>query len=155
MNGYQASCQCGAVRLRFTEVRGPRVLCHCWRCQKSTGSAFGANVSVARDGFEILNGEDYLANYESSPGKRRRFCRQCGSPMFAEVDRDPSVLRIRLGVLDTRFEAPHRGHIFVAEMAPWDRIHDDAPQHPGWPPASGIRLAGSRQPVADDPETDQ
>ncbi|MEZ5649244.1 MAG: GFA family protein [Burkholderiaceae bacterium] len=134
---FEASCLCGGVRLRFTEIRGSRVLCHCRRCQKSTGSAFGANANVPRDGLQIVAGEALLSSYQSSPGKRRRFCSRCGAELFAELSRDPTMVRIRLGTLDTPYAEPHAGHAFVAEKAAWDTICDPVPQHDGRAPDGG------------------
>jgi hypothetical protein len=121
------------------------VYCHCRSCRKASGSAFAANVAVAADSFEIQSGLDELAAYESSPGKRRHFCRQCGSPLFTTVGTDSNVVRIRLGTLDSEFAQRPAAHIFVADNPAWHAIADSAPCFPGWPDRATLAIPGSRQ----------
>ena len=139
---HRASCLCGGVQLRIGEIREGRVLCHCRSCRKSSGSAYGANVSVPATRFEISAGEALLRDFESSPGKRRFFCSVCGSQLFARSARWPHWVRLRLGALDTPYDLPHAGHGFVADKAPWDVIHDLAPQFPGRVPDDHSDTAG-------------
>jgi hypothetical protein len=40
----------------------------------------------------------------------------------------PDVVRLRIGTLDTPFEARPTAHIFAASKAEWFDIHDDLPQ---------------------------
>ncbi len=131
MPAHTASCLCGGVRMHVSEIRGRRVLCHCRSCRKSSGSAYGANVSVPADGFGVVAGDALLRSYESSPGKHRFFCSVCGSQLFARSARWPGLVRLRLGALDTPYAEPHAGHGFVADKAAWDVIHDGATQYPG------------------------
>jgi hypothetical protein len=76
-------------------------------------------MSVSPDAFRWIKGEDALRDYESSPGKIRRFCSRCGSPMTAERPGNPAAaVRVRLGTLDTRVENPrYFGHIWRCEAA--------------------------------------
>lgn len=141
----EGSCLCGKVRYRASEVVGPYVYCHCRSCRKANGSAFAANVAVPRTGFEIRSGQDMLAAYESSPGKLRHFCRNCGSPLYTTVGPNPDVVRIRLGTLDTEFAAKPAAHIFVEENPAWHEIADSAPRFARWPDRAEVPLAGSRQ----------
>ncbi|WP_374470105.1 GFA family protein [Phenylobacterium sp.] len=69
-------CACGAVR--FTTRGEPdRIgLCHCLTCRKAHGSAFLPFAVFAAEQVEVTGD---LADWESSPGYRRRFCPRCGS----------------------------------------------------------------------------
>lgn len=126
---HQGSCLCGAVRYEITGELGPIFLCHCSKCRKASGSAFNAVAPVSRCIFYLLSGQDAVAKYESSPGVRLAFCRQCGSSLYSERDSLPDLLRLRIGTLDTPAGAQPAAHIFVASKADWYEIHDDAPQH--------------------------
>mgnify|MGYP003299518019 FL=1 len=46
---YTGKCQCGAVN--YTLLSSPKTThaCHCFDCQKRTGSAFGISMIVAED----------------------------------------------------------------------------------------------------------
>lgn len=134
----QGGCLCGTVRYRVSGPIGAVVLCHCSQCRRAQGSAFAANVPVARADFDLLSGADSLGAFESSPGKWRSFCRRCGSPVHSHRDSAPDVLRLRIGSLDEGC-APATtlrpsAHIHVASKAAWWDITDALPQHEGIEP---------------------
>lgn len=123
------SCLCGGIRYRVRGEPGAMVVCHCSRCRKANGSAFQAVVPIATGGFELLEGAELLAGYESSPGVHRMFCRRCASPLYSRRDAMPDMLRLRVGTLDTPLSAGPSMHIFVGSKAEWYDIHDAAEQH--------------------------
>lgn len=120
-------CLCGAVRYRLAIAPREVWFCHCGQCRKAQGSAFAASVPVPRSGFSLLRGAELLKAYRSSPQKARWFCRECGSPIYSEVD-DGNVLRLRAGTLDEPVVLEPAGHIFVADKAAWEELHDDLPK---------------------------
>lgn len=123
------SCLCGGVRYEVTGELGPIAICHCGMCRKASGSAFATNASVARQAFNLTGGSDLVQRYESSPGHWRCFCRQCGSPLFAEIATMPELVRLRLGLLNDDPGARPAYHWAVDFKAPWWEIRDDLPQH--------------------------
>jgi len=129
------SCLCGAIRYEISGGLGPFVLCHCAQCRKAQGSAFAANVVVRASDFRIVAGGDALAAYESSPGKRRHFCRICGSPIISTRDALRDVVRVRIGTLDAPIDARPTAHIFAASKAEWYEILDELPRYAEFEPA--------------------
>ncbi len=142
---HHGSCLCGRVVYRATKLVGPLVYCHCRSCRKSSGTAFGANISVPVDCFQVVSGLAELRQFESAPGKIRHFCGNCGSPVFVTVGDRPRFVRIRLGTLDSDLADSVSAHIFVGEKAPWHGIDAAAPQFPAWPDEGEVRIRGSRQ----------
>jgi hypothetical protein len=108
-------------------------LCHCRQCRRAQGGPFAASVPVPRAAFRLTRGEASLRAYRSSPGKQRWFCGDCGSPLFSEVD-GATQLRLRAGTLDEGVLLKVKGHIFIADKAPWDEVTDTLPQHAGREP---------------------
>ena len=129
---YEGSCLCGKVRYQIDAELNEFEYCHCRSCRKASGSAFAANADVDRRHFVLFDSERFLREYESSPGRFRAFCRNCGSPIFAYLTQTNHLIRVRLGTLDTSFTKEVRAHIFVADKAPWHRIHGDLPQFYEW-----------------------
>src|SRR6266581_4676394 len=78
------SCLCGSVAYEVDAGPGPIVHCNCVTCRKTHGSAFSTVSNVPRDRFRWTKGESLLRAFESSPGKNRFFCTQCGSHIVAE-----------------------------------------------------------------------
>ena len=131
------SCLCGAIRYAIEGRIGPVVNCHCSQCRKASGAAFASNASVRRDAFRFLAGRSSVREYESSPGKFRAFCGQCGSPVYSRRDSEPELRRIRLGTLDSDPERRPLAHVWTGSKAPWYEIRDGLPQYPGDPPGFG------------------
>jgi len=123
------SCLCGAVKYQLGGELGPIVLCHCSRCRKATGTAFNAVAVVKTSDLRLLAGSETLAEFQSSPGVYRVFCRVCASPLYSRRDATPDVVRLRLGSLDTPVHGKPSAHIFVRSKATWFDILDPAPQH--------------------------
>ncbi len=127
-------CLCGGVRY---EVRGPLrafARCHCVQCRKASGAEFTTNASVSIRDFLIVEGENLLRSYESSPGNTRVFCGRCGSPLFKRMKNRPSEVRLRLGSIDSELDERPLFHVFVQEMPGWSEIFDDLPQFATVPP---------------------
>jgi len=127
---YTGSCLCAGIRFRLhlTEL-APIQICHCTQCRKAQGTPFASNTPVARSAFELLSGQHLIKPYESSPGKMRCFCSQCGSPLYSWRTAMPDVLRIRAGLLDEPVRATLAFHAYVGEQCAWWAIDDDLPQY--------------------------
>lgn len=132
---HAGSCLCGAVRYEVLGGLGPITVCHCRKCRKANGSAFNAVAPVAFSDLRLLAGHASLAEFESSPGVRRVFCKGCGAQLYSRRDAMPDMLRLRLGTLDTPVQGRPERHIFTADKAGWYDIPDDgASRSPGPPP---------------------
>ena len=73
--------------------------------------------------------QDRLGAIESSPGKFRRFCTQCGSHIMAERMAQPVVL-LRLGCLDTTVTDRPQVHIWRSDAASWYDPKQQFPEKP-------------------------
>ena len=124
------ACLCGGVKY---EVRGKPLLmyhCHCGVCQKASGTAFATNIMVRADDFAMVSGQERLKGFESSPGKHRYFCGECGSPIFSHGEKTRQIVSVRCGTLETDPGLRPSVHVYVASKAAWHEIHDDLPQKP-------------------------
>jgi hypothetical protein len=131
---HRGNCLCGQVRYEVRGEIGPVVLCHCSRCRHAQGTAFGANAEVASADFTVVSGQESIQDFESSPGKLRSFCRNCGSPLFSRSVQKPEVVRLRIGSLATPLGRRPVAHIFATSKADWDEITDGLPQYEGREP---------------------
>lgn len=124
------SCHCGKVGFEFTGPFMRFTNCHCPDCRKINGTAYSANIVGTTSGFRITQGDDQLADYESSPGKFRRFCRTCGAHVYARMDYKPEVTIVRAGLIDDTQGMRPQNHIWVSTKADWDEITDSLQQFP-------------------------
>ena len=94
-------CLCGGVRFEIARAVGPFELCHCSRCRKASGSAFVPWLSVLREDFRLLQGEELIRRYEAPlrvrpPPYRTSFCGRCGSPV-PDTKSEASWLEVHAG----------------------------------------------------------
>jgi hypothetical protein len=134
----EGSCLCGNIRYQVERAAGPMANCHCQMCRKAHGSAFSTILPVDKFSFRWITGEELLAQYESSPGKRRWFCSQCGSQLISTRDSNEQSLLLRAGCIDRGCDSKPVAHGWVEFMARWHSISDNLPQFergfPGSPP---------------------
>ena len=132
---FQGSCLCGCIQYQVKKFTGPFLFCHCTRCRKAGGSAFASNCMIKIDDFELLSGKDQLKGFDAGTGVIRKFCRNCGSPIYSQREAEPEILRLRMGTVDTPLNHVIKpsAHIFVDSKAEWDEINDNLPQHSGKP----------------------
>ena len=66
----KGECLCGAVQFEAASVVGPFELCHCFRCRKSSGSAYAAIIGIGVDGFRVISGANLIRSFELPPVER-------------------------------------------------------------------------------------
>jgi len=123
------SCLCGSVRYEIDGPLGPIGNCHCRTCRKAHAAAFATTARVDRSCFRWSSGEDVVASFESTPGKRRFFCPRCGSHLVAAWEGASSVI-VRVGSLDSDPGSRPVVHIWTSQKAPWHEIGDRLPRLP-------------------------
>lgn len=130
---FKGSCLCKAVSYEIDQLDMPIGHCHCTTCRKAHASAFATTAGVMRDHFRWTSGQDRLRAYESSPGKLRHFCSQCGTHLVAERPAQPHVI-LRVPTLDDDPGLKPTMHIWTSHDAPWLVDDGDLPRYPEWQP---------------------
>ena len=143
---HTGSCLCGKIHYTIDGDLSDFGYCHCKSCRKASGSAHAANAGIERTNLSLNDPEQVLGEYESSRGKFRAFCTNCGSPLYAYLQNTSELVRIRLGSLDSKFKKTAKAHTFVSDKAEWEVIHDDLPRFDEWAPREVLLQTGSKQP---------
>jgi hypothetical protein len=125
---YTGACLCGGIRYEISGAITNIVCCHCSECRKAQGSAFATNGVVAANEFTLTAGEQLLTRYEPSPGYAKYFCSLCGSPIISKSEQKPSVVRVRIGTIESDIAERPMAHIFVGSKANWEEVNDALPQ---------------------------
>jgi hypothetical protein len=127
MKMITGSCLCGKVTYAITEKIGEIYHCHCKTCRKAHGAAFSSVASVADESITI-QGKGSLNFFESSKGKKRYFCSNCGTQVYAKNEGAEHII-LRLGSLDSEPNATEKSHIWVSQKAHWYTINSSLPEH--------------------------
>jgi len=122
----KGSCLCGNVHYEIAGSLSEIVHCHCQTCRKAHGSAFSSVAAVPDSDF-CLFGAQQLKGFESSKGKTRYFCSNCGTQVYAKRDNKDHII-LRLGSLDSDVVAVEKHHIWTSQKANWYSIEKQLPQ---------------------------
>lgn len=120
-------CYCGAVSLRFASRPETVAICHCLDCRRLTGAALPAFAAFSSENVTIT--PDQGAGFEKTPGVRRWFCKDCGSPLAATFDYLPGQIYVPVGVLDFAPDLMPAIHCHAEKMLPWLHDLDGLPRH--------------------------
>jgi len=123
----EGSCHCRAVTFRVEAPSPvPFMRCYCSICRKTVGAGgFAINLGARAETLEI-DGAPHIATYRArladgteSPAERR-FCKVCGSQLWAWDPRWPELVHPHASAIDTALPSPpERLHIMLGSRAGW------------------------------------
>lgn len=132
MTAISGSCLCGDVKYSIGQDIGSIMHCHCNKCRKAHGSAFSSVAKIEDQNFSLQDDLKQLKSYQSSEGKHRHFCSNCGSQIYAKRDNTDFII-LRLGTLNdcTMMNTDYREskHIWLSEKACWYNLNSDIEAH--------------------------
>jgi hypothetical protein len=122
MTSIIASCSCGQLSI---EVQGePRSVgvCHCFACQRRTGSVFAALASFSAPCSVSGKATEYVRTGDQGAQFVFRFCPVCGTNLFhTEVGEGGSVSVAVGAFADPAFPAPTVS-IYECRLHPWVQL---------------------------------
>jgi hypothetical protein len=132
---FSGGCACGAIRYACTSEPLFMGNCHCRDCQRATGSAYFAAVSVSEPTFRLTTGTPAVYEKQADSGNtmRRMFCSQCGSPVFLTNSARPNIVVLyAASVDDPSWVRPSRD-IYTESAQPWDYMNPALAKFPKMP----------------------
>lgn len=120
-------CLCRAIEFAYDGAPNWTLHCHCESCRRATSSPLTTWISVPRRAFRFTRGSPRY--FQSSPGVRRAFCGDCGSPLTYENERMADEVHLYAAALADPGEVAPQRHVFVAEQLPWFEVLDDLPRY--------------------------
>lgn len=152
------SCLCRAITYQITATPLYSAYCHCSQCRRFSGSAFAAIAGFRMSDLKVMTGAELLASYTKTadadvavaPAEGRsiggvttrlRFCKACGSSMFAEKisEGTEGLVHLRLGTVETPLSFRPQAHVHLASKAAWFEIPTDGlPRFEGAPPRDRV-----------------
>lgn len=119
MTTRHAARHCGQLRATCTGELVRVSMCHCFACQRRTGSVFGVQARFSADQVEIVGeSREYVRVGDSGLPIVQRFCPACGSTVWWTLERDSGLVGVAVGAFaDPGFPAP------------WVAVYEDC-RHP-------------------------
>jgi hypothetical protein len=132
---FTGGCLCGAVRYECNAEPFFMGNCHCRDCQKSTGTAYSAEIGVPAAALKITGAVKYFDSKADSGNLiSRGFCSQCGARLFGKSHAMPDLAMISAGSLDNPGQYQPTLDIFTASAQPWDHMNPALMKFPKMPP---------------------
>ncbi len=119
MAGRTASCSCGQLSIQVQgEPRGVGI-CHCFACQRRTGSAFAALASYAAP-FQVVGTSTKYVRVGAQGAKFTfRFCPVCGTTVYHTEEGQDQSVSVAVGAFaDSNFPAPQVS-VYDSRRHPW------------------------------------
>ena len=125
-----ASCSCGQLRAEVRGDPGRVTVCHCYACQRRTGSVFSAQASFPRESVTIKgNGTQFVRVGDEGGRFKFTFCPKCGSTVFYVEEGDEQEIAIPVGAFaDARFPPPTVS-VYEERRHTWVSLPDDIEVH--------------------------
>ncbi|KZO94492.1 hypothetical protein CALVIDRAFT_546270 [Calocera viscosa TUFC12733] len=79
---HTGTCLCGESKVEIGPDYDSQILCHCWDCKQTSGSAFSTNVLVPKTEVKITGPfKEFNIKAPSGNTVTRVFCSNCGSAL--------------------------------------------------------------------------
>jgi hypothetical protein len=133
------ACHCG--RITYEAEVDPNFvgLCHCTDCQTLSGTAFSMVALAKHGGFTILTGDPkvYFRTTEKGEKRKRAFCEDCGTPIYAADLSESPLYSIRVGTARQRDQLIPKIQIWCRSAQGWVGAIDRLPKFEKQPPLPG------------------
>ncbi len=118
---FEGQCTCGEVHYRLMSKPLFVNCCHCFWCQRQTGSAFVINAMIEKDRVELIKGEVVAVNLPTRSGKGQQVmrCPKCQVALWSYyLAGNKSLCFIRVGTLNNPHLLPPDIHIYTTSKQP-------------------------------------
>lgn len=136
MASSTGGCMCGAIRYECNAEPIATAYCHCRDCQRASGGGFSTVVLAPNPAVKITKGQPkaYSVKAESGNTVTRKFCGECGSPLFSELSASPALMVIKAASLDDPSGLKPAMNIWTDSAQPWAYLDPNLPKFPKNPP---------------------
>jgi hypothetical protein len=115
-------CLCGQITYELSGDLIATAVCHCDHCQRQGGSAFSVNLIVHESQMTVSGN---LSTFEDRGENNdavyvhRRFCGQCGSPIYSALVSPAGILAVKAGTLDDKSSVTPNVEAWCEHKQPW------------------------------------
>ena len=128
---FSGACLCRAVRFTITPPTKWCGHCHCVLCQKAHGAGVVTWVGVEERLFQLIDPEERLVWYQSTPGARRGFCATCGTTLFFQGERWAGEIHVVRANVEGDIDRQPNGHAYADRAVHWLTMGDDLKRYGG------------------------
>ena len=113
------ACHCGQISFAAEIDPARVVVCHCADCQVLSGSPFRAVAEAPISTFKIRGSPKNYVFTQHGIEMAQAFCSECGTPLYAAAQDNPTSVIIRLGCVEQRARLKPFIQIWQSSALPW------------------------------------
>lgn len=123
----KGQCSCGAVKYELLAAPMFVHCCHCFLCQRQTGSAFVINALIETSLIKV-DGAPVAIAMPTESGRPHDIyrCPQCLVAVWSDYGKRPALRFVRVATLDAPHAIVPDVHIFTRSKVPWVRLPEGA-----------------------------
>lgn len=138
---HEASCFCGAVRLRLEGAPAAMGYCHCASCRRWSAGPVNAFTLWTPPAVRVTRGAELVASYAKTPNSVRRWCGACGGHLMTDHP-EWGLVDVYAAVIDGLAFEPGVHVNYAETVLP---VHDGLPKQRDFP----ADLGGSGELIAE------
>lgn len=119
INQAAGQCQCGAVQFELELPSKWLAHCHCTMCRHAHGAGYVTWLGMAAERCKVVDDQQQLRWFASSPEAERGFCGRCGSPLFFRSARWAGELHVAFAQLRSAVDRQPQAHVFWDSHVEW------------------------------------
>ena len=128
-------CLCGAVRWESADPPITTRACWCRDCQYLGAGSGTVGACFRTAAFKVVGKtSDFSSVADSGNRMHRRFCPDCGTPLFSEAEARPHLIFVRAGTFDDPNLANPAMTIWTSSAPRWACIDAALPRAEKQPP---------------------
>lgn len=127
-----ASCCCGQLKLSYEEEIEKSSICHCYACQKRTGSVFGIQGRLKKDKVTITGKASCYTRIGDGGCKiEYGFCPTCGTTVYWTIDYPDfkDSISLALGTVDNHKIPAPTFSVYEDRLYPWIKLPESITEH--------------------------
>ena len=113
------ACHCGQISFAAEIDPARVVVCHCADCQVLSGSPFRTVAEAPISTFNICGSPKNYVFTQHGIEMAQAFCPECGTPLYATAQENPTSVIIRLGCVEQRAHLKPSIQIWQSSALPW------------------------------------
>lgn len=126
----KASCSCGKLKVLCQGEPIRTSICHCYQCQRRTGSVFGTQARYAVEKVKIDGvSREYVRVADSGNEIHMHFCPDCGSTVYWFLQGLPEFIIVAAGAFaDNTLQSPVMS-VYEDRMHSWVNLENMQIEH--------------------------
>jgi hypothetical protein len=125
-----ATCRCGQLFAKCIGEPARVSVCHCYDCQKRSGSAFAVQARFAADAVTISGAHKlYLHSGDSGNKADFHFCPVCGGTLWYHALPDLSLYAIPVGAFADKDCPTPQYTVYLDRKHDWVTINDEVTEY--------------------------